>query len=369
MRASTPVLRLAHAPPQSFDPSFSMQALVYLGPGQKELRDCPSPQLHHATDALVDITRTTLCGTDLHILAGHVPSCAPGRILGHEGVGVVTAVGDGVTTLTAGDQVLISCITSCGRCEPCRRGMPSHCASGGWLLGNRIDGTQAETVRIPFADTSLYRLPAGLDEERLVMLSDVLPTGLECGVLRGAVAPGTSVAIVGAGPIGLAAAMTAQLWSPTQLVMIDPNEHRLGVAKALGASDLISGSADEATAAVMLLTGGRGVDTVIEAVGTAPAFALCQDLVAAGGVIANVGVHGSKVELQLDRLWSRNVTITTRLVDTLTIPMLLRLVAAGRLHPELLISHHFALGEIVAAYGVFADARHTHALKVILAAG
>lgn len=346
-----------------------MQALVYLGPGQKELRDCPSPYLQDATDALVTMTRTTLCGTDLHILAGHVPSCAPGRILGHEGVGVVTAIGAGVTTLAPGDRVLISCITSCGRCEPCRRGMPSHCVTGGWLLGNRIDGTQAEMVRIPHADTSLYHLPAGIDEERMVMLSDVLPTGLECGVLRGGVTPGASVAIVGAGPIGLAAAMTAQLWSPTQLVMIDPDVHRLGVATSLGATAVVAGSADEAIAAVHRLTDGRGADTVIEAVGNAAAFGLCQDLVAPGGVIANVGVHGSKVDLHLDRLWSQNVAITTRLVDTLSIPMLLRLVAAERLHPERLISHRFALGEIVAAYALFADAAHTRALKVMLAAG
>jgi alcohol dehydrogenase len=305
-----------------------MKALVYNGPGAKALEEHAKPVIVEAGDALVRITHTTICGTDLHILKGDVPSCAPGRILGHEGVGIIESVGAGVTAFKPGDPVLISCITSCGRCDYCRRGMYSHCATGGWILGNTIDGTQAEFVRIPHADTSLYPIPAGADEEALVMLSDILPTGFECGVLNGKVAPGGSVAIVGAGPIGLACLLTAQLYSPAQIIMIDLDDNRLAVAQRFGATDIVNSATQDAVAVVKALTEGRGVDTSVEAVGVPATFELCQDLVAPGGVIANIGVHGVKADLHLERLWSANVAITTRLVDTATTPMLLKTVTA-----------------------------------------
>lgn len=343
-----------------------MRALVYAGIGRKELHDRPRPGLRDATDAIVAMTRTTLCGTDLHILAGHVPTCEPGRILGHEGTGVVAEVGAAVTSVVPGDRVLLSCITSCGRCAMCRRGMPSQCTTGGWLLGHHIDGTQAEYVRVPHADGSLHRLPAGTDEDLAVLLSDVLPTGLECGVLRGAVTPGATVAIVGAGPIGLAVLMTAQWWTPSQIVVVDPDENRLAAAMALGATAVARGSAADVRAEVLRLTDGLGADTVVEAVGLPATFELCQELVAAGGVIANVGVHGSKVDLHLERLWSRNVAVTTRLVDTGSIPLLLRMLAAGRLRPAPLVSHRLDLDRILEAYALFADAAHSRALKVVL---
>src|ERR1700686_782759 len=238
-----------------------MKALVYHGPGSKSLDERPMPKLAAATDAIVRVTRTTICGTDLHILKGDVPTCEPGRILGHEGVGVIEQVGAAVSTFKAGDHVLISCITSCGKCPYCRRGMYSHCTTGGWILGNRIDGTQAEYVLIPHADTSLYPIPLGVDEEDLVMLSDILPTGFECGVLNGKVEPGSSVAIVGAGPIGLAALLTAQFYSPPEIIMIDLDDNRLDVAKSFGATAIINAADGAAADAVMNLTGGRGVDT------------------------------------------------------------------------------------------------------------
>ncbi len=346
----------------------NMQALVYLGPGQKNLEIRPKPALQTPSDAIVRITRTTICGTDLHILKGDVASCNPGTILGHEGVGVIDSVGAGVTTFKPGDAVLISCISACGRCEFCRRGMYSHCATGGWILGNRIDGTQAEFVRIPHADTSLYPTPAGADEEALVMLSDILPTGFECGVLNGKVKPGSSVAIVGAGPIGLAALLTAQFYAPANIIMIDLDDNRLAVGKRFGATATVNSAHGDAAAQVMKLTGGRGVDTAIEAVGIPATFELCQEIVVPGGTIANVGVHGVKVDLHLEKLWSHNVTITTGLVDTFSIPMLLKTVQSRRIDAKQLITHRFKLGEILQAYDTFGKAADTKALKFIIEA-
>ena len=345
-----------------------MKALVYLGPGRKQIEDRPKPELKAPDDAIVKITKTTICGTDLHILKGDVPSCAPGRILGHEGVGVIDQTGPAVTAFRPGDHVLISCITSCGKCDYCRRGMYSHCLTGGWILGNEIDGTQAEYVRIPHADTSLYKIPEGADEEALVMLSDILPTGFECGVLNGKVAPGSTVAIVGAGPIGLAALLTAQFYSPAEIIMIDLDDRRLQAASRFGATQVINSADGKAAETVKALTGGRGVDAAIEAVGVPATFLLCQDLVAPGGVIANIGVHGTKVDLHLERLWSANIAITTRLVDTVTTPMLLKTVQSHKLDPTRLITHHFTLDQMLEAYETFGHAASSGALKVIIAA-
>jgi alcohol dehydrogenase len=314
------------------------------------------------------MVKTTICGTDLHILKGDVATCAPGRILGHEGVGVVDSVGAGVTAFRPGDRVLISCISACGKCDYCRRGMYSHCTTGGWILGNEIDGTQAEYVRTPHADISLYPIPEGADEEALVMLSDILPTGFECGVLIGKVAPGSTVAIVGAGPIGLAALLTAQFYSPAEIFMIDLDDNRLGIARQFGATQTINSADGKAAETVKALTGGRGVDTAIEAVGVPATFLLCQDLVSPGGVIANIGVHGQKVDLHLERLWSQNITITTRLVDTVTTPMLLKTVQSKKVDPTRLITHRFKLDQILEAYDTFSRAADTQALKVIIAA-
>ena len=311
-----------------------MKALVYRGPGKKALEERPKPEITAPTDAIVKITKTTICGTDLHILKGDVPTCQPGRILGHEGVGIVEKVGPAVTAFKPGDRVLISCISACGKCEYCRKQMYSHCTTGGWILGNKIDGTQAEFVRIPYADTSLYPIPDGADEEALVMLSDILPTGFECGVLNGKVEPGSTVAIVGAGPIGLAALLTAQFYSPAEIIMIDLDDNRLEVAKRFGATATVNSADGKAVETVMKMTGGRGVDTAIEAVGIPATFELCEKIVAPGGTIANIGVHGKKVDLHLESLWDRNIAITTRLVDTVTTPMLLKTVAVAQDRPE-----------------------------------
>jgi alcohol dehydrogenase len=343
-----------------------MKAFVYQGAGKKALEDRPKPTLQEPGDAIVKMLKTTICGTDLHILKGDVATCEPGRILGHEGVGVIDSVGAGVTAFKPGDHVLISCISSCGKCTYCRKGMYSHCVTGGWILGNQIDGTQAEYVRTPHADTSLYPIPAGADEEALVMLSDILPTGFECGVLSGKVEPGCTVAIVGSGPIGLAALLTAQLYSPAAIIMIDLDDGRLEVAKKFGATHTINSADGKAAEQVRALTGGRGVDTAIEAVGVPATFLLCQDVVAPGGIIANVGVHGKMVDLHLERLWSLNIAITTRLVDTVTTPMLLKTVQSKKIDPTRLITHHFKLDQIVEAYDTFGRAAETGALKVII---
>lgn len=345
-----------------------MKALVYEGPGQKSLQERPIPTITAPTDAIVKVTRTTICGTDLHILKGDVPTCTSGRILGHEGVGIVDDIGAGVTQFKKGDRVLISCISSCGKCEYCRRGMYSHCTTGGWILGNTIDGTQAEYVRIPHADTSLYPIPPGADEEALVMLSDILPTGFECGVLNGKVEPGGTVAIVGSGPIGLAALLTAQFYSPSEIIMVDLDDNRLDVAKRFGATQTVKANGEEAKQHILDLTGGKGVDTAIEAVGVPATFEFCQEIIAPGGVIANVGVHGVKADLHLETLWSQNISITTRLVDTVSTPMLLKTVQSGKIDPRKLITHHFKLDGILDAYDTFSRAASTQALKVIIEA-
>jgi alcohol dehydrogenase len=345
-----------------------MKALVYLGPESKALQERPKPTLGAATDAIVRITKTTICGTDLHILKGDVPSCQPGRILGHEGVGIIDQVGPAVTAFKPEDRVLISCISACGKCVYCRKLMYSHCLTGGWILGNRIDGTQAEFVRIPYADTSLYLVPEGADEEALVMLSDILPTGFECGVLNGKVQPGNTVAIVGAGPIGLAALLTAQFFSPAAIIMVDLDDNRLDVAARFGATAVINSADGKALERIMKLTDGRGVDTAIEAVGIPQTFELCEKLLAPGGTLANIGVHGTKVDLHLENLWDRNITITTRLVDTVSTPMLLNTLKSRKLDPKRLITHRFKLDRIHDAYEAFAHAPDTRALKVIIEA-
>jgi alcohol dehydrogenase len=347
--------------------SSMMDALVYLGPGRRALQVKPRPRIGAPTDAIVRILATTICGTDLHILKGDVPSVAPGRILGHEGVGIIHEVGSSVSNFKVGARVLISCITSCGKCANCRKGMYSHCENGGgWILGNEIDGTQAEYVRIPHADNSLYPIPEGADEEGLVMLSDIFPTGFECGVLNGKVKPGDTVAIVGAGPIGLAALLTAQFYSPAQIIMIDCDKNRLELATKWGATNIISSTDSLAVEGAMNLTGNRGVDVAIEAVGVPESFDTCQRIVAAGGHIANIGVHGKPVRLNLDKLWSRNITLTTGLVDTVTTPMLLKTVLSGKLQPKHLVTHHFTLANVMQAYDTLGDATRQSALKVII---
>jgi alcohol dehydrogenase len=345
-----------------------MKALVYQGPGKKALLDHAKPKIAAPGDAVIRITKTTICGTDLHILKGDVPTCEPGRVLGHEGVGVVDSVGAAVTAFKAGDRVLISCISACGKCLYCRKLMYSHCATGGWILGNKIDGTQAEFVRIPHADTSLYPIPQGMDEEALVMLSDILPTGFECEVLNGKIQPGSTVGIVGSGPIGLAALLTAQFYAPAQVIMIDLDDSRLAIAKRFGATAIVNSTDGRAAEAVLKMTDGRGVDTAIEAVGVPATFELCEKIVAPGGVIANIGVHGTKVDLHLENLWDRNITITTRLVDTVSTPMLLSVLQSKKIDPRQLITHRFKLDNILDAYETFGNAANTHALKVIIEA-
>lgn len=344
-----------------------MKALVYHSPGKRALENMPKPDIKLPTDAIVRITKTTICGTDLHILKGDVPTVTDGRILGHEGVGIIEQVGSSVSNFSVGDHVLISCISSCGRCANCKKGMYSHCENGGgWILGVKIDGTQAEYARIPFADNSLYPIPAGADEEAFVMLSDILPTGFECGVLNGQVKPGDTVAIIGAGPIGLATLLTAQFYSPAEVIMVDNDDNRLEIAKKFGATQVIHNDLGNAAEKIMALTANRGVDVAIEAVGIPASFDICQEIVTAGGHIANVGVHGKPVQLNLDKLWAQNITLTTRLVDTVTTPVLLKAVASGKLQAKQLITHHFSLDQVMQAYNTFSSAMKERALKIII---
>jgi len=347
-----------------------MKALVYHGPGQKDWESKPDPKIERPTDAIVRIDTTTICGTDLHILKGDVPTVTEGRTLGHEAVGTVVETGNGVENFRSGDRVLVSCISACGRCSYCRQAMYGQCVSGGgWILGHLIDGVQAELARIPFADNSLYPVPEGLSDEQVLFIADIVPTGFEVGVLNGNVRPGDVVVVVGAGPVGLAAMMTARFLGPSKVVAVDIADSRLESARStFGADVTINNASDDAVEVVKGLTDGLGADVAIEAVGVPETFELCTELVRPGGRVANIGVHGHPATLHLETLWIRNVTITTGLVDTHSTPRLLKLVSEGRLDPQPFGTHHFKSGEILESYSVFADAAKTNALKVVLTA-
>ncbi|WP_448628312.1 alcohol dehydrogenase catalytic domain-containing protein [Geodermatophilus sp. URMC 64] len=345
-----------------------MKALVYHGPGSKAWEDVPDPVVQDPTDAVVRVETTTICGTDLHILHGDVPAVTDGRVLGHEAVGTITAVGDAVRGFAVGDRVLVPAITRCGRCDYCQRGMPSHCRTVGgigWIFGHLIDGTQAELVRVPFADTSLYRVPEGVRDEQAIFLADSLPTGYEVGVLAGNVRPGHTVAVVGVGAVGLAAVLTTGLWGASRVIAVDTNKFRLEKALEFGATDAVEvgpGTVDD----VRALTGGDGVDVAIEAVGYPETLRTTCALVRPGGSIANIGVHGVPVELPLQEMWIQNVTLTMGLVDTVSIPTLLKMVASGRIPAEKMGTHSFTFGQIDEAYDVFANAAANEALKVVI---
>jgi alcohol dehydrogenase len=344
-----------------------MKALVYHGPGQRGWDTVDDPTIIDPTDAVVRIDTSTICGTDLHILKGDVPETIPGTILGHEAVGTVLEVGASVTTIAAGDRVLLSCVSSCGRCRYCKEGRYGQClGGGGWIFGHLINGLQAEYARVPFADNSVYKIPDELSDEQVLFLADILPTSFEVGVLNGKVSPGDTVAIVGAGPIGLAAILTAKLYTPGQIIAIDLADSRLEGARRFGADVTINNSDEDALAAVMELTDGLGADVAFEAVGVPATFELATELIRPGGRVANIGVHGHSATLHLETLWTRDVTITTGLVDTFSIPQLLRLIVNGRLDPTLFATHRYALADTMDAYDTFADAANTGALKVVL---
>jgi alcohol dehydrogenase len=344
-----------------------MRAVVYHGPGQRAWEEVPDPEIIGDGDAIVRVDAVTICGTDLHILKGDVPAVRKGRILGHEAVGTIEEVGDGVHTLAPGDRVLVSCISACGTCRFCREGRYGQClGTGGWILGHKIDGTQAEYVRVPFADTSTYRIPDGVTDEEILMLADILPTGYEVGVLNGSVRPGDVVAVVGAGPVGLAAMTGAQLFSPSHIIAIDLSDARLEAAKHFGADVTVNNSREDPLAVIKALTGRLGADVSIEAVGVPATFEQAVKLVRPGGRIANVGVHGAPATLDLEELWIKDITITTGLVDTYSTPTLLKLVTSGQINAKRFITHHFGLDEFDEAYDVFARAADTGALKVVL---
>lgn len=351
-----------------------MKALVYGGPGDKSWTDVPDPKIQNPSDVIVRVETTTICGTDLHILKGDVPAVTKGRILGHEGVGTITEVGSSVTSLNVGDRVIISCIKSCGHCANCKTGLYSHCmgeegASGiGWVFGHLIDGTQAEYVRVPYAENSLHLLPEGVTDEQAVMLSDILPTGFEIGVQYGRVKPGDTVAVVGAGPVGLAAIATAGLYGAATIIAIDLDANRLDKSREFGATDVVLSGDTDWKEQVLALTDGQGVDVAIEAVGIPATFGMCTDIVRPGGNVANVGVHGKSVELHVEDLWIQNINISMGLVNANTTPMLLKLVAQKKVPAEKFATHHFGFDQFLEAYDTFARAAETKALKVVITA-
>jgi alcohol dehydrogenase len=344
-----------------------MKALVYHGPGQRSWDTVDDPEIIDQTDVVVRIDSSTICGSDLHILKGDVPETTPGTVLGHEAVGTVMEAGRNVSTVAVGDRVLLSCITSCGRCRFCKEGRYGQClGGGGWIFGHLIDGLQAQYARVPFADNSVYKVPDDLSDEQVLFLADILPTAYEVGVLNGMVAPGDTVAIVGAGPIGLAAMLTASLYTPGNIVAIDLDDGRLDSAMHFGADTTINNGREDTLARIIELTDGLGADVAFEAVGIPATFELATELIRPGGRVANIGVHGAPVTLHLEKLWIRDVTITTGLVDTYTIPRLMKLVSSGRLDPTVFATHRFALDDTMDAYDTFADPATTKALKVVL---
>jgi len=346
-----------------------MKALVFHGPAERQWETVPDAGIQDPTDVVVRIDSSTICGTDLHILKGDVPTVKPGTVLGHEAVGTVVETGSAVTTLAEGDRVLVSCITSCGRCRFCKEGHYGLCTGGGgWIFGHLIDGLQAEYARVPFADTSVHKIPKELTDEQVLFLADILPTAYEVGVLNGGVGPGDTVAVVGAGPIGLAAIMTAKLFTPARIIAIDLADARLAKALEFGADNVVNNGTEDAVQRVNEWTAGLGADVAIEAVGVPTTFELCTEIVRPGGRVANVGVHGHPATLHLETLWIRDVTIMTGLVDTFTTPRLLDLIAAGRLDPTPFATHRFDLDDTMEAYDVFGDAATTNALKVVLSA-
>jgi alcohol dehydrogenase len=344
-----------------------MRALVYHGPGVKAWEEVPKPALVDDTDAILRVDATTICGSDLHILKGDVPEVTDGRILGHEAVGTVESVGASVKNVRPGDRVLVSCITACGACRFCRQARYGQCVGGGgWILGHLIDGTQAEYVRVPFADNSTYAIPDGVTDEDILMLADILPTGYEVGVLNGRVQPGDVVVVVGAGPVGLSAIMSARLFSPSHIVAVDLADSRLDAAKLFGADGGVNNGREDALEVVHELTGGLGADVAIEAVGLPATFELATALIRPCGHVANIGVHGKPATLHLEELWGKDVTITTGLVDAYSTPTLLRLATGHQLDVARFVTHHFAMDDFVAAYDTFARAAETGALKVVI---
>jgi alcohol dehydrogenase len=352
--------------------SFIMKALVYEGPGKKSWKEVPNPTILKSTDVIVKMVATTICGTDLHILKGDVPEVEVGRILGHEGIGVITEIGSGITQLQVGDKVILSCVSSCGRCSNCRQGLFSHCldpeglAGIGWIFGYMIDGTQAEFVRVPFAETSVYPLPEGMTDAQGILLSDILPTGFEIGVQYGEVQPGDIVAIIGSGPVGLSAVMTSRLCGPSKVIAIDLDPARLKRAADFGATDIVNSGDADWKQQVLDLTDGAGVDVAIEAVGLPQTFTMATEIVRPGGSVANIGVHGKPVELALNELWIKNIDISMGLVNTNTLGMLLKLVAGGSLPVDKFVTHEFSFDQVMAAYDVFANAAEHDALKVLI---
>ncbi len=346
-----------------------MKALVYQGAGKIALEDKPHPVIKQPTDAIIKVSKTTICGTDLAILKGGVPTCHPGRIIGHEATGFIAEVGPAVTDLKVGDHVIIPCTSSCGRCPSCRKGIFSSCAHGGWLIGNMIDGVQAEYARIPLADSSLHRIPHGMDEEAALMLADIIPTGLEVGAQKAKITLGDTVVVIGAGPVGLAAIIAAQFYSPAHIIAVDLDDNRLNKARSLGASITLNNNKENVKERIMALTDGKGVDAVIEAVGSSATFQLAQEIIGPGGRIANVGIFSKSAEIHNNWLWTRNISLHMGVVNTNSVPALIKMIQAGKLDPTSLISHHFKFENIVEAYDLFRNAAEEQAIKIVLDVG
>ncbi len=345
-----------------------MKALVHDGHGNIALLDRSRPRLAEPTDAVVRVTRSTICTSDLHIMRGAVPRAQPDTVLGHEFVGVVEEAGSGVRSFSPGDRVAVNCETFCGECFFCRRGWVNNCENGGWLLGCTIDGCQAEYVRVPYADNAFTRIPDGVSDEDALFLGDILATGW-WGARLAEIEPGSTVAVIGAGPVGLTTMMCARLTSPAQVIALDVDESRLALARERGLADVVINPAekslDEVESLVREQASGRGADAVVEAAGSDETFEMAWRIARPNAVVTLSAMYERDQTLPLPSMYGKNLTFKTGGVDASGLDEAMSLIEAGKLDTGLLISRRYPLNDILDAYRAF-EAHENGCLKVVV---
>ena len=341
-----------------------MKAVVYKGNGEIALEDRPIPKILDDRDAIIKVTLTTICSSDIHIKHGAVPRAVPGTILGHEFVGRVVETGSAVKKIKPGDRVSVNVETFCGECFFCKRGFVNNCTDpdGGWALGCRIDGGQAEYVRIPFADNGLTVIPDHVSDEQALFNGDILSTGYWAAKI-GELNPADTVAVIGAGPTGLCTMMCARLYTPARIIAIDTDEYRLNLAKEKGLADitLIPGR-DDPEKVIKELTDGRGADTVFEVAGGADTFQTAWKIARPNAVVVVVAMYEEAQELPLPDMYGKNLVFKTGGVDGSYCREIMDLTACGKLDAGFLITHRCSLNDIMNAYDIFEN-KKDHVIK------
>lgn len=344
-----------------------MKALVHDGNGNIALQDRPDPRIQSPADAIVRVTLSTICTSDLHIMRGAVPRALPDTVLGHEFVGVVEEAGPGVARFKPGDRVAVNCETFCGECFFCERGWVNNCEQGGWELGCRIDGCQAELVRVPLADNALTAIPDSVSDEDALFLGDILATGW-WGARIAEIEEGSSVTVIGAGPVGLATMMCARLARPGRIIAIECDLHRAELAEQLGlADDVIDGNLplDDIERAVRAMTEGRGADAVVEAAGAASTFEMAWRIARPNAVVVISAMYEQDQVLPLPRMYGKNLVFKTGGVDASGLDEVMALIEEGKLDTGCLISKRYPLNDILEAYRAF-EAHEDGCLKIAI---